>query len=138
MSYVMNGNYVIMTIWSEDTLLSIKRKKKQKEKKRKKKEREIRASILGKTGVAVPLAPILPLAVQNRVPWMRIKPRRPPISPSWASATGAANIAAPTRETKRNDLKAMVSMAVVILMQELVYKLNLDLEIEVIFESRHE
>jgi len=32
----------------------------------------------------------------------------------------------------------MVSMAVVILMQELAYKLNLDLEIEVIFESRHE
>jgi hypothetical protein len=30
MSYVMNGNYVIMTIWSEDTLLSIKRIKEKK------------------------------------------------------------------------------------------------------------
>jgi len=44
MSYVMNGNYVIMTIWSEDTLLSIKRIKKTKRKEKKKKKKRNQGS----------------------------------------------------------------------------------------------
>lgn len=52
--------------------------------------------LLGKTGVEVPLTPIPPVRVQNIVPCMsgillRIRPMIPPI---WASAMGAATIAA--------------------------------------------
>lgn len=47
-----------------------------------------------------------PLAVQKRVPWMLISPRRFP-SPSCATA-GAATITSSKREIKRRDFKAMV------------------------------
>ena len=52
----------------------------------------------------VPLAPILPLRVQNIVPCMRVKPIRPLMSP--APAIGIAN-AATIRETKRKNFKAI-------------------------------
>lgn len=61
-------------------------------------------SAFGKTGAVV-----LALREQRRVPSMRIKPSRPLMSPSWASATGAAAMAAKIKETKRRDLKAIAN-----------------------------
>lgn len=68
----------------------------------------------GKTGVEVPLAPILPLGVQNKVACMRIKTRRPLMSP--APAIGIAN-AATIRETKRTNFKAITQLQCIALLQ---------------------
>lgn len=63
---------------------------------------------MGKTGVAAPLAPALPLMLQNTVPWIRINPKRLPRPPSWASASGAAVIAATKTKTKRKGFKPAI------------------------------
>ena len=69
-----------------------------------------RQNLLEKTGVAVPLMPMLPSRVQNTMPLTLIEPRRPLMSPpNWASAIGIAIIAT-AREMKRMDLIAMVGM----------------------------
>lgn len=65
-------------------------------------------NLLGKAGVAVPLMPVLPLAVQNTVPWIQIRPRMPPISPKFGFSYGSCHCSK-QEETKRNDFKAMVS-----------------------------